>query len=46
MPVVKSQLNPRSAEFRANAERMRALVEDLRQQVARATLGGGAAARD
>ena len=46
MPVVKSQLNPRSVEFRANAERMRALVEDLRQQVARATLGGGTEARD
>jgi 3-methylcrotonyl-CoA carboxylase beta subunit len=41
MPVVKSQLNPRSAEFRANAEHMRTLVEDLRRQVARATLGGG-----
>jgi len=46
MPVIKSQLNPRSAEFRANAERMRALVNDLRQQVARATLGGSAQARE
>ncbi len=46
MPVIKSQLNPRSAEFRANAERMRALVNDLRQQVARATLGGDARARE
>ena len=46
MPVVKSQLNPRSAEFRANAGRMRALVEDLRQQVSRASLGGGDQARD
>jgi 3-methylcrotonyl-CoA carboxylase beta subunit len=46
MPVIKSQLNPRSAEFRANAERMRALVNDLRQQVARATLGGGTQARE
>jgi 3-methylcrotonyl-CoA carboxylase beta subunit len=46
MPVIKSQLNPRSAEFRANAERMRALVNDLRQQVARATLGGGDQARE
>ncbi len=46
MPVIKTQLNPRSAEFRANAERMRALVNDLRQQVARATLGGEAKARD
>ena len=46
MPVIKSQLNPRSADFRANADRMRALVNDLRQQVARATLGGGAQARE
>jgi 3-methylcrotonyl-CoA carboxylase beta subunit len=46
MPAIRSQLNPRSAEFRANAERMRTLVNDLRQQVARATLGGGAEARD
>jgi len=46
MPVIKTQLNPRSAEFRANAERMRALVNDLRQQVARATLGGDARARE
>ncbi len=45
MPVIKSQLNPRSAEFRANAERMRALVNDLRRQVARATRGGEAKAR-
>jgi 3-methylcrotonyl-CoA carboxylase beta subunit len=46
MAVVRSQLNPRSAEFRANAERMRALVEDLRLQVSRAGLGGGEQARD
>jgi len=46
MPVIKTQLNPRSAEFRANAERMRALVNDLRQQVARATLGGETQARE
>jgi len=46
MPVIKTQLNPRSAEFRANAERMRALVNNLRQQVARATFGGDARARE
>jgi len=46
MPVIKTQLNPRSAEFRANAERMRTLVNDLRQQVARATLGGETQARE
>jgi 3-methylcrotonyl-CoA carboxylase beta subunit len=46
MSVIKSQLNPRSAEFRGNAQRMRALVADLREKVATAALGGDAAARD
>jgi 3-methylcrotonyl-CoA carboxylase beta subunit len=45
MPPFKSQLDTRSAEFRANAASMRALVEDLRAQVARVSLGGGEAAR-
>ena len=45
MSVVVSQLNPRSAEFQANAEAMRTLVEDLRVQVALASAGGGEAAR-
>ena len=36
MPVLESQLNPRSADFQANAAAMRALVEDLRLQVAKA----------
>ena len=45
MPVIRSQLDPRSAEFRANAERMRALVGDLREKVARVALGGDEAAR-
>jgi predicted short-subunit dehydrogenase-like oxidoreductase (DUF2520 family) len=34
MPVIKSQLNPRAEEFRANADRMRGLVEDLKQKAA------------
>src|SRR5437868_10431079 len=46
MPILESQLNPRSAEFQANAQAMRALVEDLAQQAAKAAAGGGAAARD
>ncbi|HMA87191.1 MAG TPA: carboxyl transferase domain-containing protein [Burkholderiales bacterium] len=46
MPVIKSQLNTRSAEYRANYERMQALVEDLRRQAARVALGGDAQARD
>ncbi len=45
MPVIKSQLNPRAEEFRANAARMRALVADLRDKVAQAALGGPGEAR-
>jgi 3-methylcrotonyl-CoA carboxylase beta subunit len=45
MPVIRSQLNPRSEEFRANATRMRALVADLREKVAQAAAGGPAEAR-
>src|SRR5512134_2222803 len=45
MPVIKSQLNPRSEEFRANAARMQGLVADLRGKVARTTLGGDEQAR-
>jgi 3-methylcrotonyl-CoA carboxylase beta subunit len=45
MPVLKSRLNPRSAEFRENAERMRGLVADLREKVAQAALGGPEEAR-
>ena len=42
---IESQLNPRSADFQANAAAMRALVDDLQAQVARAAAGGGEAAR-
>ncbi|MEN9539762.1 MAG: hypothetical protein RLZZ126_1997, partial [Pseudomonadota bacterium] len=45
MPTLSTQLNPRSADFLANAAAMRALVEDLNAQVAQAALGGGAEAR-
>lgn len=45
MPVLESQLHPRSADFQANATAMRALVEDLQAQVAAAAAGGGEAAR-
>src|SRR6185503_4750688 len=44
--LIKSQLKTRSAEFRANAERMQALVADLREKIATVTQGGDAAARD
>src|SRR4051795_3480826 len=46
MSVIKSQVNARSAEFRANAERMKALVDDLKQKVAAASVGGDKSARD
>jgi 3-methylcrotonyl-CoA carboxylase beta subunit len=41
----KSQIQPRSAEFQANAAAMRALVEDLRAKVRQVAEGGGPAAR-
>jgi 3-methylcrotonyl-CoA carboxylase beta subunit len=45
MQALKTKINPRSEEFRANAGQMRALVEDLRAQAARVSLGGGESAR-
>jgi len=42
MTIIKSQLNPRSDEFRANAAAMRALVDDLRAKTAEVSLGGPA----
>ncbi|MDP3253381.1 MAG: carboxyl transferase domain-containing protein [Hydrogenophaga sp.] len=45
MPILETQLNARSADFQANAQAMRAVVDDLRAQVEKATLGGGEAAR-
>ncbi|HYW56222.1 MAG TPA: carboxyl transferase domain-containing protein [Polaromonas sp.] len=45
MPVLETKLNARSADFQANAAAMRALVDDLKQQVAKAAAGGGEAAR-
>jgi 3-methylcrotonyl-CoA carboxylase beta subunit len=46
MPVIESKLNPRSAEFKANAEAMGVQVADLRAKVATISEGGGAAARE
>lgn len=45
MTQLESRLNPRSAEFQANAAAMRALVDDLRGQFAKVEQGGGEAAR-
>jgi 3-methylcrotonyl-CoA carboxylase beta subunit len=45
MAVLSSQIQTRSEEFRANAERMQALVHELRDRTATAALGGSEAAR-
>ena len=45
MPILETQLNARSADFQANAAAMRAVVDDLKTQIEKATLGGGEAAR-
>ncbi|MBK6295281.1 MAG: methylcrotonoyl-CoA carboxylase [Rhodoferax sp.] len=45
MTILDTKLNARSADFQANALAMRTLVDDLNQQLARAALGGGDAAR-
>ena len=45
MTILETKLNPRSADFQANAEAMRAQVEDLKVQLAKAAQGGGEAAR-
>ena len=44
--MIRSQVKPRSEEFRANASRMESLVKDLKEKVAAATVGGDQAARD
>ncbi|MEY2771624.1 MAG: hypothetical protein RIQ38_2043 [Pseudomonadota bacterium] len=45
MPVLSTQLNPRAADFQANAQAMQALVDDLRLHLERIAQGGGEAAR-
>ncbi|NTV11658.1 MAG: methylcrotonoyl-CoA carboxylase, partial [Zoogloea sp.] len=45
MTILKSAIDPRSAEFQANALAMHALVADLRDKAAQVALGGGEAAR-
>ena len=44
MSIIKSSINPRSAEFQANAAALGKTVADLREQAARVSLGGGDAA--
>jgi len=45
MPAIKTKLNPRNADFAANATAMAALVADLRDKVAAVCMGGGEQAR-
>ena len=45
MSVLKSQLNTRSAEFKANALAMRAITDELRQLTAKIARGGSDEAR-
>ncbi|HEY7984395.1 MAG TPA: carboxyl transferase domain-containing protein [Ktedonobacterales bacterium] len=42
MPVLPTHVNPRSAEFQANLEGMRRLVDEFHQRQAQARAGGGA----
>ena len=46
MPKLDSAIDRRSPGFRANAEAMRALIDDLRQQTERVAEGGGARSRE
>ena len=43
MSVIKTRIDPRSDEFKANARAMRALVADLRAKVAEVAQGGSEA---
>ena len=45
MSILGTQLNPRSADFLANAAAMQALVDDLRARCEQTALGGNEAAR-
>jgi 3-methylcrotonyl-CoA carboxylase beta subunit len=45
MNILNSQLNARSADFQANAAAMKAVVDDLKAQIQKSTLGGGDVAR-
>jgi len=45
MPALHSQIDPRSADFLANAEALKAAVAELDQRLARAAEGGGDKAR-
>ncbi len=46
MSVLESAIDPRTEDFRTNAEAMRALVSELREKTAEAAVGGSAKARE
>jgi len=46
MPILDSRIDPRSDEFRANADALGTLVADLKAQLARVGEGGGERARE
>ncbi|HLU61216.1 MAG TPA: carboxyl transferase domain-containing protein [Gammaproteobacteria bacterium] len=46
MPILKSSIDTRSEEFQSNHAHMRALVDDLREKIRVASLGGPEKARD
>ena len=46
MPKIVSKINPDSAQFRTNAAAMQALVDDLREKVAKIALGGSERSRE
>jgi 3-methylcrotonyl-CoA carboxylase beta subunit len=46
MNIIESRLNSRSDDFKANADAMQVVVDDLKQKVAAIALGGGESARD
>ncbi len=45
MPIIETKINTSSEAFQASAQTMQALVQDLRQKLEQAALGGGEAAR-
>jgi 3-methylcrotonyl-CoA carboxylase beta subunit len=46
MTTIKTSINPRSDEFKANAAATKALVDDLKKVVAQVKMGGGQAMRE
>ena len=46
MHILKTQVNPRSAEFRTNAGALRTVIDDLRAKAQEVEQGGGPVARD